>query len=270
MWDIERRDHVAVVTMNSNNANVQNPEFFADLHRAFDRLDGEFGDCAVVLTGRGSCFSAGIDFDYSFPLFASRDEQAIRRWFEDYRETNLRIFRHPTPTVAAINGHAFAGGLITALNCDFRVAGDGPIKFSLNEVLIGIPMPAVYVEIIRHAVGITNAAAMCLQGSIYDTRQAAQLGIVHKLAPPEQLIEHAVNMARRVDPDSFAAYAFTKKSLQARTWHAIATHADKLDRDLSAVMSDLGGLCANARRYREIKGRDPSWEIGPKAEDQEK
>jgi enoyl-CoA hydratase len=55
--------------------------------------------------------------------------------------------------VAAINGHAYAGGLITALDCDHGIAGDGALQFSLNEVPIGIPMPAVYCEIIKHAVG---------------------------------------------------------------------------------------------------------------------
>jgi enoyl-CoA hydratase len=59
----------------------------------------------------------------------------------------------PKATVAVINGHAYADGLITALDCDRRIAGEGPLQFSLNEVPIGIPMPAVYCEIIKHAVG---------------------------------------------------------------------------------------------------------------------
>jgi enoyl-CoA hydratase len=70
-WSIERRNqHVALVTMNTNKANAQNPIFFEDLHRAFDRLEAEFNDCAVVLTGTGRVFSAGLDFDHHFPLFA--------------------------------------------------------------------------------------------------------------------------------------------------------------------------------------------------------
>ena len=72
-WPIERRtQHVALVTMNTNKANAQNPTFFEDLHRALDQLEAEFNDCAVVLTGTGRVFSAGLDFDYHFPLFARR------------------------------------------------------------------------------------------------------------------------------------------------------------------------------------------------------
>jgi len=66
-WQIERREeHTALVTMTTNKANAQNPTFFADLHRAFDRLESEFRDCAVVLTGTGRVFSAGLDLITTF------------------------------------------------------------------------------------------------------------------------------------------------------------------------------------------------------------
>jgi enoyl-CoA hydratase len=133
--------------------NVQNDHFFADLHAAFDRLEREFSDLPVVLTGQGDVFSAGIDFQYSFGIFGSGSQDTIRQWYRTYRETNLRIFQYPRPTVAAVNGHAIAGGLITALDCDFRVAARKSARFGLNEVPIGIPMPAAYVEIIKYALG---------------------------------------------------------------------------------------------------------------------
>src|SRR5262249_59230337 len=80
-WSIERRtQHVALVTMNTNKANAQNPTFFEDLHRAFDRLEAEFSDCGVVLTGTGRVFSAGLDFDYHFPLFARPSSSWLDAW----------------------------------------------------------------------------------------------------------------------------------------------------------------------------------------------
>ena len=83
-WRIERKhDHVAVVTMNTNKVNAQNPAFFGDLHAAFDRLEAEFSNCAVVLTG--TVFSAGLDFDHHFPLFARRSLKEIDEWFDAYR-----------------------------------------------------------------------------------------------------------------------------------------------------------------------------------------
>lgn len=260
-WQIERRgEHVALVTMTTNKANAQNPTFFTDLHRAFDRLEREFRDCAVVLTGTGRVFSAGLDFDYHFPLFARRSLAEVDAWFDAYRATNLRIFTYPRPTVAAINGHAYAGGLITALDCDLRMAADAASQFALNEVPIGIPMPAVYVEIIKYAVGAA-AAEMTLFGQVYNLADAHRMGIVNHIVPAEHLIDEAVAWAGRVEPDCHPAYGYSKRALQATTLRAI-DDARRLDQDLLARgMTDLGSLRAHARRYRELKGREPSWKV---------
>jgi enoyl-CoA hydratase/carnithine racemase len=265
-WTIERRnEHVALVTMNTNKANAQNPTFFGDLHRAFDRLEAEFSDCAVVLTGAGRVFSAGLDFDYHFPLFARRSSKEVDAWFEIYRATNLRIFTYPRPTVAAINGHTYAGGLITALDCDMRIAAEGDLQFALNEVPIGIPMPAVYCEIIKYAIGTLWATEITLFGRIYDLAAAQRMGVVNRVVPPERLIDEAATWASAVEPGCHPAYAFSKRALQAATLRAI-DDARRLDLDLlSRGMTDPGSLRAQARRYRELKGRDPTWEINSSA-----
>jgi enoyl-CoA hydratase len=261
-WTIERsHDHVAVVTINTNTVNAQNPAFFADLNAAFDRLEAEFSDCAVALTGTGAVFSAGLDFDHHFPLFARRSLKEIDAWFAVYRATNLRLFTYPRPTVAAINGHAYAGGLITALGCDYRIASEGALQFSLNEVPIGIPMPAAYCEIIKYAVGPRSASELTLFGQVYDLAAAARMGIVQQTVAPDKLLDTAIAWAALVPPDCYSAYAFSKRALQAATMAAIDAAA-RLDRDwLSRGMSDVGSLRAHARRYRELKGKEITWAL---------
>lgn len=265
-WLIERRaEHVALVTMMTNKVNAQNPAFFADLHHAFDRLESEFPDCAVVLTGAGPVFSAGLDLDYHLPLFARRSIREVNAWFEAYRATNLRIFTYPRRTVAAINGHAYAGGLITALGCDLRLAAAGDLKFALNEVLIGIPMPAVYCEIIKYAVGTRSASALVLFGEAYDLPGAQRLGIIDRIAAPERLIEEAVAAAGAIEPGCHPAYAYAKQALQTETLRAFED-AQRLDLDLLASrLTDPGNLRAQANGYRKLKGREPSWTIASQA-----
>ncbi len=261
-WTIERQhDHVVVVTMNTNKVNAQNPAFFADLHAAFDRLETEFHDCAVVLTGSGSVFTAGLDLDHHFALFARRSLKEIDAWFDVYRATNLRLFTYPRPTVAAINGHAYAGGFITAIECDHRIAAEGVPRFALNEVPIGIPMPAVYCEIIKCAIGPRAATEMTLFGQVHDLASAIRMGIVQGSVAPEALLATAVARAALVPPDCYPAYAFSKRALQATTMAAIDAAA-RLDRDfLSRGMSDPLSLRATARRYRELKGKDVTWPL---------
>ncbi|MBV7429315.1 MULTISPECIES: enoyl-CoA hydratase/isomerase family protein [unclassified Acidovorax] len=251
-WHIEAMDGCAVVRMNTNKVNVQNALFFADLHDAFDRLEREFGELPVVLTGQGDAFSAGIDFDYSFGIFGSGSKDAVREWYKAYRETNLRIFEYPRPTVAAVNGHAIAGGLITALDCDFRVAARKPAKFGLNEVPIGIPMPAAYVEIIKYALGDQVGALATLRGKLYTLEEAERLGFFHEVVEPEQLLATAIGYAKCITPDCNTAYAMSKKALHDSVMRQIEERTVALDDYLPAGMGDAGNRRAQDRRRQEI------------------
>jgi len=251
-WDIEAADGCAIVCMNTNKVNAQNDHFFADLHGAFDRLERQFSDLPVVLTGHGNVFSAGIDFQYSFDIFSGGSDDTIRQWYRAYRETNLRIFQYPRPTVAAINGHAIAGGLITALGCDFRVAARTPSRFGLNEVPIGIPMPAAYVEIIKYALGDQIAALATLRGKLYELDDAARLGFFHEVVAPHELLATATRYARCITPDCNTAYAMSKRALQDSVVRQIEERAVALDELLPSGMSDAGSRLAQDRRRREI------------------
>jgi enoyl-CoA hydratase len=251
-WDIEVMDYCAVVVMNTNKVNVQNDRFFADLHNAFDRLERDFNPYPVVLTGQDDVFSAGIDFQYSFNIFGSGDLDKIREWYRNYRATNLRIFQYPRPTVAAVNGHAIAGGLITALDCDFRIAARKSAKFGLNEVPIGIPMPAAYVEIIKYALGAQVGSLTTLRGQLYTTEEAEKLGFFNEVVEPDQLLATAIRWAKCITPDCNTAYAMSKKALQDSVLRQIEERTIALDDLLPEGMSDEGNRHAQDRRRREI------------------
>jgi enoyl-CoA hydratase len=141
-WTIQRQGRIAVVTMTTNPVNAQNRAFFADLHEAFDVLERDHAQSPVVLTGTGTRFSAGLDLGEHFPLFAG-DRAAVASWFRDYRATNMRLFTYARPTVAAVNGHAFAGGLITAAVCDHRIPPSSEDDASFSEM-------AMYVLVSRN------------------------------------------------------------------------------------------------------------------------
>jgi enoyl-CoA hydratase len=257
-WTIERRGRVCVVTMTTNPVNAQNRAFFADLHDAFDRLEQDHADSPVVLTGAGTRFSAGLDLGEHFPLFAG-DSAAVASWFRDYRATNMRLFTYPRPTVAAVNGHAFAGGLITAAVCDHRVAVADAARLGLNGVPIGIPMPAVYVRMLAYAWGEPVAARACLLGETFSPQQAHALGIVHELAPADDLLDRAVAVAELTPEDCLEQYAFTKRASQARALRDIAELADPLDAELPDAMTSDQARHAHRRYWRQLKGSPATW-----------
>jgi len=257
-WTIERRGRVAVVTMTTNPVNAQNQAFFVDLHDAFDRLERDHPDSPVVLTGTGRRFSAGLDLDEHFRLFAG-DLAAVGAWFSGYRETNMRLFTYPRPTVAAVNGHAFAGGLITAAVCDQRIAVPDGASFGLNEVPIGIPMPAVYVRMLAYAWGEPAAARTCLLGEIFTPAQALALGLVRELVPAADLLDRAVAIAAQVPEDCLDQYAFTKRACQAASLRDIADLADPLDTELPRWMTNENAQHAHRRYWQQLKGRPAEW-----------
>lgn len=260
-WELERDGDVVIVRIAGTKANVQNDVFFENLDTAFDRLEHEFADCAVVLTAEGSCFSAGLDFDSVFPIFAAGDPAAMADWLRRYQAMNLRVWRFPRPTVAAINGHAYAGGLLTALTCDYRLAADGA-RFCMNEVPIGMAVPAVFVEIIRYAVGDRGAALATLFGREYSAQDANRLGLVDDVTTPERLLAEAVAMAGAIRPNAFEAYATTKRALQAATLERIETVAARLDDEIAALFSSEASIQGRADRYAQIKGHGPTWAGG--------
>jgi enoyl-CoA hydratase len=258
-WTIERRGRIAVVAMNTNKVNAQNRAFFADFHEAFDILERDHSDSPVVLTGDGTRFSAGLDLAEHFPLFAG-DRGAVAAWFADYRATNMRLFTYPRPTVAAVNGHAFAGGLITAAVCDRRiVVDDDTARFGINEVNIGIPMPAVYLRMLVYAWGEPVAARACLHGEIFTAKQVHQMGIVQGIAHADELIDRAIAIAELTPEDCLEQYAYTKKALQAPALRDSAALSDPQDEVLPDVMTNDQARHAHRRYWKQLKGRPAHW-----------
>ena len=257
-WIIERRGRTAVVTMTTNKVNAQNREFFADLHDAFDRLEEEHADSPVVLTGQQGRFSAGLDLGEHFPMFGGPQE-GVAEWFAAYRATNMRLFTYPRPVVAAVNGHAFAGGLVTAAGCDRRIAVDSGARFALNEVPIGIPMPAVYVRIMAYAWGERVAAQLSLFGEQFDPERAHHLGVVDELRPAAEVLDRAVQIADSVPEDCLEHYAYTKRAAQAAALRDIADLADPLDEELPTWFTSENAQHAHRRYWRELKGTEPTF-----------
>ena len=228
-WNIEPRGDAVVVTMRSNHVNKMNLQFFDDLHEALDRVERDHPRKPMVLTAQGATFSAGLDFEDVFPRFARANPREIAAWFARFRESILRLFELPRRTIAAVNGNAFAGGLILALCCDHRVAVRGRAHFTLNEVAIGIPMPGVYVEIVRHAVGTRVTGELMLDCRLYDVEEALANGFVHRVVPPEELIEAAIGQARAVGDNAFSAYVVSKAALLAPALNRIRGAAREFD-----------------------------------------
>jgi enoyl-CoA hydratase len=168
----------------------------------------------AVITGAGRCFSAGVDLR----AIVDGGTEYAERFVTALSEAFLAIFDHPAPVVAAINGHAIAGGCVLAMCADVRLMSGGTI--GLTELAVGVPFPVAALEICRFAMG-TSASRAALQAKTIDADTALARGWIDAVVPNDELISQAIATARELGGYAPSAYAATKRQLQQPTRTAI-------------------------------------------------
>ena len=206
----EARGPVAVIRLDDGKANAIQGELLAQLDGCLDRAERDPEITAVVLTGRAGYFSAGLDLR-TLPTLSRPD---LRRTILDFGRVMLRVHACPKPTVAAVTGHALAGGCVLLLACDFRLAARGPFKIGLNEVAIGLPLPTFVLELARATLTPAALHEALLLAKVYDPEGALAAGYLHELAEAGDLAERAMAQARDLGVLPPVAYSETKRRLK--------------------------------------------------------
>jgi enoyl-CoA hydratase len=200
----ERKGDIAVLTLDRPRANAFSPELVADLAQAFSS-SADAG--AVVLTSSSDgMFSAGWDLKF----LVTQARASFERFVEAYCDLVRQIFVFERPVIAALPGHAIAGGLIVATAADERIAVEGRGEFGLSEVLLGVPVPACLLEIFRHAVGARGMERLAATGENLSVERALALGLIDRAVPAETLAQEAESRARTLAGRSAKAYAAIK------------------------------------------------------------
>jgi enoyl-CoA hydratase len=208
---IERSQHEGVLTLRlaHGKASALDVELLDALLR---ELDGAGEDVrAVILTGTGSIFSAGVD------LFRLIKEGAdyVRRFLPLLSRVMRTLFAFPRPVVAAANGHAIAGGGVIVLAGDVRLMADGTGKIGVPELLVGVPFPAAALEAVRFAVPPHQVQSLIYTGRTLSAREALAAGVVDEVVAPDALLTRAQELARQLASIPPPVYRMTKQSLRA-------------------------------------------------------
>jgi enoyl-CoA hydratase len=234
MIQVEDRDGIAVVRMEQGKVNALDLEL---LHGITETFAGLLDADAVVLTGAGRAFSAGVDLR---PLVEGGPAH-VGAFLPALSEALLAVFTHPRPVVAAVNGHAIAGGCLLAVGADRRLMSGGTI--GLTELLVGVAFPAAPFHILSWAVG-PRAADLVLTGRALRPPEAVEVGLVDEAVAPEVLLDTALERAGTLGRIARSAFALTKEQLRQGTLDAIARSADWDVRALAVWQSDetLAGM----------------------------
>lgn len=181
---------VAVIWLNRPDLrNAMNDVVMIELADAIGRAMEDDDVRAVVLSGRGSAFCAGADLNWMKSAREMTPEEARKDSARLNTVLNL-LYHGPKPTVARVNGHAFAGGMGLAAACDISIASTNA-KFCLSEVKLGL-IPSMISPYVIRAMGEQPARRYFLSGEVFDAAEAYRIGFVHDIAPPEEL-DGAVN-----------------------------------------------------------------------------
>src|SRR5262245_19721303 len=190
-------------------ANALDVEFCQAITERFERLRTS-DSRAVVLTGEGKMFSAGVD------LIRLLDEgvEYLRTFLPALATMVETVFFYPKPVVAAVNGHAIAGGCILACAADHRVMARDAGRIGVPELLVGAPFPTLALEIMRFAAAPQRFQELIYGGATFSAQEALPLGLVDEVAEPADLVDRAVTAAERLLALPAPVFALTKSQLR--------------------------------------------------------
>jgi enoyl-CoA hydratase/carnithine racemase len=225
---VTRDGFVGTITINRpEKLNAMTPEMASALVAAVSAFNTDDGIRCVILTGAGEkAFSAGSDIrtldDY--------DSAWNFRNRPDYCDAIRALLK---PSIAAVNGYAFGGGLETAMACDIRIASANA-SFAAPEIKLGWIGGGGMAVNLAHAVGPSNAALMIMTGDPIDAAMAEKWGLVSRVVPQAELMAEAMKIAQAIAARAPIAAETAKLNLRA-AWELSIANAISYERDLQAI-----------------------------------
>lgn len=212
----ERNGPVARLVMDDGKANVMSEPMLDALASALD--EAERDGAVTVITGREGVFSAGFDLK----VLAGDDPGAVHRMMSKGANLALRLLTFPRPVVAACTGHCMPMGVFLMLASDVRIGADGPFMIGLNEVAIGLTLPAFAVELARARMAPPWFNRALVTGERLSPAQAVQAGFLDGLEPPADLEAKTMEQAHQLAALHMPSHAATKLKVRAGAAEAVA------------------------------------------------
>jgi methylglutaconyl-CoA hydratase len=251
---VEHNGHLSTITLNRpDKRNAISIHMIAELQAALDDIE-QTHSRVVILTGSGKAFCAGIDLDYLQAIgkqSAAENQEDSKRIAKMFR----KIWSYSRPLIAAVNGHALAGGCGIATLCDFTLSVP-EAKFGYTEVKIGF-LPAIVSVFLTRQIGEKRARDLLLTGRLVEAPEAKELGLVNEIVPAENLMARTHELAETILAASPSSITRAKHLL-------VSAAAAGIDHDLErAVLESARVRCTPD--FKEglaafLEKRKPIWQ----------
>jgi len=228
MTSLELHGDVSVIKLDDGKVNALSLAASREILGHLDEV--EDSSKAVVLQGRDGIFSAGFDLK----VMRSDDTDAKREMIAAGIDLFLRLFTYSQPVVVACTGHSVAAGAIVLMSSDLRIGADGEFQIGLNEISIGMVLPAFLVEIASQRLSPRHLTQATLLSRMYAPKDALEAGFLDEVAAPDKVVEVALERATKF-AETLDAKAF--RISRGVTREAAAKRiADSLSGDISALL----------------------------------
>lgn len=224
MLEVERRGNIAVLRMDHAKVNALDAEFLRALSNKLAEIERSDA-AAVVLTGNHRAFSAGANL----PLILKGGAEYVLDSVPVLGDAFGALFAFPRPIVAAVNGHAIAGGCILVCACDYKVMTDASVLIGVPELRVGVPYPTSALEILRFAAGSQFVQRLAYLGEVFGPEEGLRRGLVDELVSPDDVLARALEVASQLASIPAETFALTKRMLRAPTLERIERNAPGFD-----------------------------------------
>lgn len=241
MIERSEREGIAVITLAHGKANTMDLELCRAVIDVFGELSSSPAK-AVVLTGQGHIFSAGVDLirtNAGGPAYVREFLPVLNAMFG-------AVFHCPKPVVAAINGHAIAGGCVLACCADYRLMAQGDGRIGVTELLVGLPFPALAFEVMRLATAPRFLPQAIYRGDICSADDGIARGWVHEVVAPDVLRERAFAAAQTLAALPPLTFAATKRQLHMPAIERLEREGNRID----AAVTDIWAASEAGARIR--------------------
>jgi enoyl-CoA hydratase len=233
MIEVSRTDGIAVLRLAHGKANAMDLELSTRLTELLDELRAD-DTPALVLTGEGRIFSAGVDL---IRMLAEGPEY-VRTFLPVLRRAFRTAFAYPGPLVAALNGHAVAGGCVLAAAADRRVLADSGGRVGVPELRVGVPFPPEAIEPMREVLSPARFRTLVLGGAMLSAPAAKDWGLVDEVVEPDRLLEHALRAARDLASIPADTFRLTKQQMRAPALARMDAAANAAGETLMRIWTD--------------------------------
>jgi enoyl-CoA hydratase len=248
MLTTDLRDGVALLRLDRPPANALDRAVFDAFTATLARLEADAAVRAVVVTGTGRFFSAGLDLFAVFADDAAGFDAFTRAFDAGWRA----LFGFPKPLIAAVNGHAIAGGAVLAACADVRLLADGDARLGFTEIQVGVTFPASALEPVRWACAGPHLAELLCRGLTHPPAEALVRRLVDEVVPADALLPRATALAAELGALPPSAYATTKRALRADGLARMAAHAPGADPIWDDWRSEAVRAAVEAYRERTL------------------